>query len=275
MRAEPDQDEPHFDFGRNWADFARSVGERQVSVAMVELEQLVGRSLAGKAVFDIGCGSGLVAVAAARLGAAHVLAIDVDEQAVFTSRTLLERFAPGASWEVRQDSVLNLKDDGGPMFDVVHSWGVLHHTGRLREALRCAAGRVAPGGTFALALYRRSPVDRFWIAEKRFYMGAAAPVRGILRGVFKAAYLAGLTMIGRSPFEYIRTYGAKRGMSWGHDVDDWLGGYPYEPIDIAEVTQILGDLGLVSEFVVERPLQAYGLLGVPCHEYRFVREGNK
>ena len=40
----------------------------------------------GAAVLDFGCGSGILAIAAAKLGAAHVTGVDIDPQAIATSR---------------------------------------------------------------------------------------------------------------------------------------------------------------------------------------------
>ncbi|MGB0847034.1 MAG: 50S ribosomal protein L11 methyltransferase, partial [Thiolinea sp.] len=46
------------------------------------LEWLDGEDLSGKTVLDYGCGSGILAIAAAKLGAAHVMATDIDPQAL-------------------------------------------------------------------------------------------------------------------------------------------------------------------------------------------------
>ena len=261
-----------FDFGRNWADFARSVDEAHVARAVTSLQRLVDRHhLAGKTMLDIGSGSGLSALAALRLGARRVFAVDLDPNSVETTRSLLGRFAPGENWEAVPLSVFDLDRGAWPLFDVVHSWGVLHHTGNLSKALRIAADRVAPGGVLAIALYRRTRLDRFWSWEKRFYAAAPAASRRVIRAVFKGAYLAGLAARGRAPRDYIRNYGGERGMSWSHDVDDWLGGYPYEPIDAGEVQRELESAGLVLDLVIERPVRAQGLFGAPCNEYRFLR----
>ena len=62
----------HFAFGRNWASYSTIIDDARVAQAEDGLAQLLGREgLAGKTFLDIGCGSGLHAVAAARLGAAR------------------------------------------------------------------------------------------------------------------------------------------------------------------------------------------------------------
>jgi ribosomal protein L11 methyltransferase len=55
------------------------------------LEWLDGQDLAGKQVIDFGCGSGVLAIAALKLGAHHATAVDHDPQAVLATRDNAER----------------------------------------------------------------------------------------------------------------------------------------------------------------------------------------
>lgn len=55
------------------------------------LEWLDGQDLAGKTVIDFGCGSGILAIAALKLGAEKVIGIDIDPQAILASRDNAER----------------------------------------------------------------------------------------------------------------------------------------------------------------------------------------
>jgi ribosomal protein L11 methyltransferase len=50
------------------------------------LDWLDGHDLAGRDVVDYGCGSGILAIAALKLGAAHALAVDIDPQALIATR---------------------------------------------------------------------------------------------------------------------------------------------------------------------------------------------
>ncbi|WP_442954846.1 methyltransferase domain-containing protein [Pelomicrobium sp.] len=68
-------------------------------------------------------------------------------------------------------------------FDVVYSWGVLHHTGDLKRAIRCAAALVAPQGRLVLALYRRVWMDPFWRWEKRWYAHASPQAQRRTRAI--------------------------------------------------------------------------------------------
>ncbi|MBT9431113.1 50S ribosomal protein L11 methyltransferase [Candidatus Sodalis endolongispinus] len=55
------------------------------------LQWLDGLDLRGKTVIDFGCGSGILAIAALKLGAAHVVGIDIDPQAILASRDNAQR----------------------------------------------------------------------------------------------------------------------------------------------------------------------------------------
>ena len=64
------------------------------------LDWLDGLSLAGATVADIGCGSGVLAIAALKLGAAHAIGIDNDPQALTASRDNAERNVVGERLEL-------------------------------------------------------------------------------------------------------------------------------------------------------------------------------
>lgn len=263
----------HFRFGENWKQFSASLSEANVNSSVTSLARLLPAQLiAGRTVLDIGSGSGLSAVAALRLGAKSVTAVDIDANSVATTKATLARFAPGKQTSVHLLSVFELERAALGEFDVVHSWGVLHHTGDVTDALTAAARHVGPDGLFVLSLYRRSPLNSFWISEKRLYTHGPAALRPVIRVAFKSAYLMAVAATGRSPLQYLRNYN-ERGMNWSNDIHDWLGGYPYEPLDAHEVIKCVADSGFVPDLVIERPLAAFGLFGAPCNEYRFLRTG--
>jgi 2-polyprenyl-3-methyl-5-hydroxy-6-metoxy-1,4-benzoquinol methylase len=265
--------ESHFQFGENWQHFSATLDRRDLEKAVQSLSALLPADVVrGKSVLDIGSGSGLSAAAAFRLGARHVTAVDIDERSVSATRGNLQKFAPGGDADVRILSVFDLESAGLGKFDIVHSWGVLHHTGNLDEALACAARCVADGGVLALALYRRTAVDRLWVIEKRIYTNGSKTLRKIFRAVFKLAYLMSIGFTGRSPWRYIREYGRNRGMDWAHDIHDWLGGYPYQSIEADELNAQMAQLGFTNEIAVVRPVAALGVFGAPCNEYRFRRK---
>ncbi|MBI2901344.1 MAG: class I SAM-dependent methyltransferase [Planctomycetes bacterium] len=248
-----------FRFGRNWREYARFVTGADVADACRDLERLTG-PLAGRDFLDIGCGSGMSSVAALRLGARRVVAFDLDPLSVEAGRFLLERFAAGGPWAVRSGSVLDpafLSSVGGA--DVVHSWGVLHHTGRMWRALECAASAVRPGGALCVALYNRTPGSAMWRAVKRLGASAPEPIRAALAALLFLPRAAFRAAGGRNPLR------DRRGMSLWHDAVDWIGGFPFEVASPDEVVAFLGARGFECRtFIPAR--------GTGCNEFAFVSD---
>lgn len=261
--------ESHFAFGRNWSSFVSELDDAQVERAIRGLGRLVAPDeIEGKSFLDIGCGSGLSMLAALRLGAGTVTGVDIDEASVHTAQQLLEQRASDVreKWSTRVASVFDLDPAVHGTFDVVHSWGVLHHTGDMARAIETAAQLVAPGGLYVLALYQKTRYCDLWRKEKRFYTSAPPVAQAMVRGVYKSAYLTGVAVSRRNPVTYVRDYGSDRGMDFHHDVHDWLGGYPYESVNPVELQADLARLGFepVRTFIV--PVRR-GLLGTRCDEY--------
>jgi len=265
--------ESHFDFGKNWASYLGLVTEVHVQAAVSSLQQLAGGDLHGKRVLDIGCGSGLHALAALRLGAREVVALDMDGDSVATTHRLLQAHAAGQHWSVRQASVFDLERDSPDAFDVVYSWGVLHHTGDMYRALRTAAALVAPQGQFIFALYRHTWLCWLWKIEKRWYAGAGPAAQARARSAYVRLLRIALSMArGRSGFtDYMAAYGQRRGMDFHHDVHDWLGGWPYESISPAQTERFMSNLGLRRVRAFTRRGHKLGLFGSGCDEYVYAR----
>jgi SAM-dependent methyltransferase len=262
----------HFAFGKNWASYSKLVTETHIAEAERGLQRLIVGDLKGKRFLDIGCGSGLHALAALRLGAAEVVAVDIDPDSVATSRKMLEANAPGQHWRVAEKSVFDLSPAAFGMFDVVYSWGVLHHTGDMYRALRTAAALVAPGGEFAFALYRHTRMCWFWKLEKRWYASAGRRGQAVARRTYVSLFRIGYTLLNRKSFAaYVSGYTSSRGMDFQHDVHDWMGGWPYESISAAQVEQLMQQLGLahVRSFALG-PTKS-GLFGSGCDEFTYAR----
>lgn len=226
-----------FEFGRNWSRFLAVLDEERIGAAEQALRNMLERPrLDGLRFLDIGSGSGLSSLAARRLGA-EVHSFDYDPQSVACTTELQRRYFPSDSrWRVERGSALDagyLRSLG--TFDIVYSWGVLHHTGRMWDALENAAIPVAPAGLLFVAIYNDTGTQsRRWVRIKRTYNElpriAQVPfaIAVTLPGELKK--LAGATLRG-GPGDYFRSwlnYRHLRGMNKWHDMLDWVGGYPYE-----------------------------------------------
>ena len=272
IRHPMDNSTGRFAFGENWANYADRIDETHVVEATRSLQRLLGEGdLRGLRFLDIGCGSGVHAAAAMRLGAARVDAIDLDPKSVETSKTTMNKFGMGDAWSVERRSVFDLNPETDGQYDVVYSWGVLHHTGDMDRAIKQACSMVVPEGQLLVALYRKTMACRFWRVEKRWYASAGPNSQRIARMIYKRLRDIDLILSGKSPSEMRDKYSQHRGMSQDHDVHDWLGGYPYESITPSAVNQLMRAHGFdLREQWTQR--QTSGLLGSGCDEYAFVRQ---
>jgi 2-polyprenyl-3-methyl-5-hydroxy-6-metoxy-1,4-benzoquinol methylase len=265
-----------FAFGKNWERFLALVDEDRISKAASSLKLwLEVEDLEGKSFLDIGSGSGLYSLGARRLGA-RVHSFDYDPQSVACTAELRRRyFAGDHGWTVEEGSALDadyLKSLG--TFDVVYSWGVLHHTGHMWRALDNVHGSVAPGGKLFIAIYNdMGSQSTRWRAIKRTYNR----LPNILRLPFALIVMApsetksllrALTTLRMR--EYIQSWiepRPERGMSRWRDIVDWVGGYPYE---VARPEQIF-DFYRARGFTLTR-LQCGGV-GLGCDQFVFARKG--
>jgi SAM-dependent methyltransferase len=227
--------EMRFEFGANWANFVETaLSEEKISQSMRHLKGFLRlEDLRGKSFLDIGSGSGLHSLAALRLGADRILSFDYDENSVATTKKLHEHVGSPLHWTVQQGSILDeAYVNRLEKFDVVYSWGVLHHTGDMWTAIRNAAIPLKRDAVFYTALYSPeiyvSPPSHYWLGVKRAYNSASKlkkrkmELNYVWRTVVRPALRAG-----QNPLAIMRQYG-ERGMTFWTDVRDWLGGYPME-----------------------------------------------
>ncbi len=223
-----------FTFGENWTAFLARLDESRILAAENSLRQMLEvDNLEGKTFLDIGSGSGLFSLAARRLGA-KVQSFDYDPASVACTRKLKTLYFPqDDDWTVGTGSVLDADYMSGlPKFDIVYSWGVLHHTGEMWLALENAAPRVKEGGQLFIAIYNdQGGISRRWRSVKRTYNRAPAMLRPpILWAAFLQIYWRRMlkdAVLFRG-FKTFREYSGLRGMSPWRDLVDWVGGYPFE-----------------------------------------------
>lgn len=225
-----------FEFGANWANFVnKHFSQERVDISRHHLLNFLGRkSLEGLSILDIGCGSGIHSLAAWQAGATSIHSFDYDPQSVSTTRQLHQIAKSPVAWKVSQGSVLDEAFMMGlEQADLVYSWGVLHHTGDVWNAIRQACGRVRPGGLLYIALYSADmqidPPPEYWLDIKQRYV-AAAPLQ---RRLMELAYVWRFLMhrkLRRLPelILHARQYQKSRGMNFMTDIRDWLGGWPME-----------------------------------------------
>lgn len=223
-----------FSFGENWRAFIEGMSENAITEAVRSLQSMLKtESLAGKRFLDIGSGSGLFSLAAHRLGA-DVTSFDYDPASVGCTQELRARYGANApNWRVMQGSVLDKAYVASlGTFDVVYSWGVLHHTGAMWDAIWNAVSAVKPGGTLFIAIYNDQGVwSRRWTKIKKLYVSGTAGrllVTCTAIPIFVLRDFAKDMFWMRNPLTRYKTYGANRGMSVVRDWFDWLGGYPFE-----------------------------------------------
>ena len=266
-----------FEFGANWAAFLRTLDSQRVELAKESLQSFLGtRELSGKSFLDVGSGSGLFSLAARLLGAS-VRSFDYDPQSVQCTRELKSRyFRDDPDWRIEEGSILDqhyVSTLG--TYDIVYSWGVLHHTGEMWTALANTASLVAPGGMLFVALYNdQGPMSSRWRTLKRLYNRLPRP--------FKTPYLIAVMgpremrlFIGAvlrlrlgsymdSRLNYARR--SLRGMSYWHDLVDWIGGYPFEVAKPEEVFEFCRSRGFRLQV-----LKTSGG-GIACNQFVFVNE---
>lgn len=263
-----------FAFGKNWEQFLGRLTEQRIEAAENSLREMLGvQTLAGRTFLDVGSGSGLFSLAARRLGAT-VTSFDFDPQSVQCTAELKKRYYPGdKSWAVRSGSALNrtfLRRLG--RFDIVYSWGVLHHTGAMWQALENVLSLVGEEGWLFIALYNdQGKASQRWRMVKRAYCATPATLRWLV--LFPAlARLWGPTFIRDSlrgrPLKSWRGYSDEsgRGMDPWRDLVDWVGGFPFE---VARPEQVLDFCGLRGLELVR--LKTCGG-GLGCNEFVFQRK---
>lgn len=238
-----------FEFGENWRKFLNNIDENRITQAQNSLKQMLSlNSLEGKTFLDIGCGSGLFSLAAKRLGA-KVRSLDYDPEAVVCANELKKRFlADDMEWTIEQGSALDteyIKALGE--YDIVYSWGVLHHTGDMAKALVNAALPVKKDGLLFIAIYNKQPIlSAYWLGVKKLYNKVPAPGKFMIASLYFLYSAGGMITMdilrGKNPLSRVRGTN-RRGMSLYTDAIDWVGGLPFEVAAPEEIISLYRDSG--------------------------------
>jgi len=202
---------------------------------------------------------------------AEVVSFDIDAQSVECTRELKNRFFPeDKNWTVMPMDVLDdekLASLG--KFDVVYSWGVLHHTGNMFKAFENIAAAAADNGLLFIAIYNdQGKASIRWRYIKKIYNKTPDFLKfAVLIPVFFRIWFLTILrdFIKFRPFKTWLEYSKNRGMSPWRDTIDWIGGYPFQTAKPEEVSSFFKKYGF-------QPLKIKTTAGYGCNEYVFKKE---
>lgn len=225
-----------FSFGKNWMNLNRHITEEEIEKAKNDLLHWIGKeNIEGKRVLDLGSGSGIHSLSLLELGAAELVSFDYDPNSVTATTYHWEKKGKPANWKVMHGSILDkefIQQIG--QFDLVYSWGVLHHTGKMWEAIDNALTLVKPKGLFYLTIYKDDNYSRS-IRQKEKYNASSPMGKKLIESSHISRIMLKRMLHLKNPFTWNEKL--ERGMNIYNDLVDWLGGLPYEAASEDEMLQ--------------------------------------
>lgn len=221
----------------HWTDYPL-----ELQGVLMHLHDLFPEGVQGKNVLDGGSGSGMISVGFAKLGA-DVTGVDITPECVENGKKNAEQF--GVQCRFLCKDLTNI-DLGNQRFDVVYSWGVIHHSEDARESFSNLAKHLKPGGEMILAVYLKTGLSWFWNFSRVFYQKAPKWFQTIFRNI-GSCFLNSVDFIKKMIFGKSRYM--MRGTNNKELINDWFG-VPHRTFhSYNEVFQWFRENGLNYELV--------------------------
>ena len=259
-----------FDFGENWLQFSEhSLTKEKVEQAKCDFKRLTKDiKLDTISFIDVGFGQGLSLLIAKQLGC-KVLGCEINSRCIISLNKTLRYFPSiskkeipvvlGSILDIRTLIKLRKKSDRG--FDVVHSWGVLHHTGNMKQAIGNVSSLVKQNGYLIIAIYNKHWTSPIWKFIKRIYCISPFGLKKVFVYIlYPIILLAKIVVVKKNPFK------KNRGMDFYYDTVDWIGGYPYEYASIDEICSFVISQGFKPVSIISSQTPT------GCNEYIFKKD---
>jgi len=228
-----------------------------------------GIELKGKSFVDIGFGQGLTLLIAKQKGA-FVVGCDINPACKEALKQSIKYFPqyqvseiPLVIGSIVNQNIINqlLAYSKTENFDIVHSWGVLHHTGDMQKAIQNACSMVKKNGYLVISIYNEHWTSPIWLFIKWFYNKLPSPLqKTMIYFFYPIIWLSKYLVTGKKPSD------KSRGMDFFYDVVDWIGGYPYEYESITKIKKIIQQLGFCT--IKQIPAQ----VPTGCNEFVFQKK---
>jgi SAM-dependent methyltransferase len=130
-------------------------------------DKIMPSNLKGQSVLEIGCGMGLHTQLLAQHGA-DVTAIDLTEPAVRATTARMQLRGLAATVQREDAEALPFEDD---TFDLVWSWGVIHHSSKTTRTVREISRVLKPQGQARIMVYNRDALINQLVLLRYYVLG--------------------------------------------------------------------------------------------------------